>query len=154
MRIVIPGKPIAKKRPRFSVLKGKDGKPLQDKKSGRAITRTYNEQESEEGLFALELRRQWQRPPLQGPVELCLLFCLPRPKGHYGTGRNAGKLKPSAPAFHVKKPDCDNMVKFVKDCANTIVWKDDNQVCELVALKRYTESYQPRTEVMVRELGA
>ena len=38
---------------------------------------------------------------LDGPVSVTVDFYLPRPKSHYGTGRNAGALKPSAPAEHL-----------------------------------------------------
>jgi hypothetical protein len=47
------------------------------------------------------------RPPLwEGPVGLALVFTLTRPKGHFGTGRNAGTVKLSAPTWPVVKPDC------------------------------------------------
>jgi len=38
---------------------------------------------------------------------------------------------------HTKKPDLDNMVKFVKDCLNGEVWHDDSQVVNLSARKQY-----------------
>jgi hypothetical protein len=33
------------------------------------------------------------------PVWVLMTFALPRPKAHYGTGRNAGQVKPSAPTW-------------------------------------------------------
>ena len=39
---------------------------------------------------------EWE-PILEGPVRVTLMFRFPRPKGHYGTGRNADKVKDSAP---------------------------------------------------------
>ena len=35
------------------------------------------------------------------PIGAEITFTLARPKGHYGTGRNAGVLKTSAPAFPI-----------------------------------------------------
>jgi Holliday junction resolvase RusA-like endonuclease len=134
MKIVIPGKPIAKKRPRFARI----GK----------FVRTYNEQETEESRFLWEVKQHMNgEKPLDGPLAVQFVFFLPRPKGHYGTGKNAGKLKPSAPKYHIKKPDCDNLEKFVADCLNGLVWKDDSQIIKSITEKHYSE--QPRTEIII-----
>lgn len=47
---------------------------------------------------------------------------------------------------HTKRPDLDNVVKAIKDGANGVVWKDDSQVDDVRASKRYG---QPRVEVEV-----
>ena len=73
----------------------------------------------------------------EGPVYLTLLFLFARPKTHFGTGRNAGKLKESAPVYHTKRPDLDNLVKFAEDCLTGIAWKDDCQVASTLSQKRY-----------------
>ena len=52
----------------------------------------------------------------------------PRPKSHYGTGKNSAKLKLSAPMYHIIKPDHDNLVKFYSDAMTGIVYHDDKQV--------------------------
>jgi Holliday junction resolvase RusA-like endonuclease len=67
--------------------------------------------------------------PLQGPVSLDIRFVMPRPKGHYGTGRNAGVLKCSAPIYHTIKPDRTKLLRSTEDALTGIVWKDDSQVC-------------------------
>jgi Holliday junction resolvase RusA-like endonuclease len=70
------------------------------------------------------------------PIMLSMTFHLPRPKSHYGTGKNMNKLKPSAPLNHTQKPDVDNMVKAVMDAITDVgVWKDDSQVVSLSADK-------------------
>ena len=38
--------------------------------------------------------------PFTGPLKLEVTFFFPRPKGHFGTGKNAGILKATAPLFH------------------------------------------------------
>jgi len=125
LTLKIPGKPIAKKRPRFA----RRGK----------FTVTYNDQETEEGRFILEVKQQLDGHTLMtGPIRMVVNFYFQRPKSHFGAGRNAGKLKPSAPAYHICKPDLDNLLKFLKDCLNNFVWKDDSQVLELTAMKRYS----------------
>jgi len=61
--IEIPRKPIAKKRPRFARI----GKFVQ----------TYSDQETEEGRFLWELRRQWKQAPMEIPLSLVCTFILP-----------------------------------------------------------------------------
>lgn len=38
---------------------------------------------------------------------------------------------------YTKKPDSDNVAKAILDSLNGLVYKDDNQVSELLVLKRY-----------------
>lgn len=68
------------------------------------------------------------RPLITGPVKLTCRFTLTRPKGHYGTGRNADKLKDSAPRYHIQKPDLTKLIRAVEDSLTGIVWRDDTQV--------------------------
>jgi crossover junction endodeoxyribonuclease RusA len=78
--------------------------------------------------------------PILGPVELRLGFDLPRLLSHYGTGRNAGALKASAPLYPTVTPDLDKLVRAVCDALTDAgVWRDDSQVAVLAAAKRYGE---------------
>lgn len=145
----IPGKPVAKRRPRF-FRKGK-------------FVGTYNDQKTEEGRFLLEVQKQLGRhAPFAGPTSIVMCFYLPRPKSHYRTGKHAGQLKNSAPQCHTKRPDLDNLVKFVKDCLNGIAYKDDSRICQLAAYKLYadcitnrrpTPANTPRTKILLWELN-
>lgn len=74
---------------------------------------------------------------LSGPVAVDVRFFLPRPKSHFGTGRNATKLKDCAPDFHVKKPDVDKLVRAVLDSLSGVVYSDDCQVVDLTTSKRF-----------------
>ena len=74
---------------------------------------------------------------LAGPVELQLVFFVARPKSHYGTGRNAAVVKPSAPVFPITRPDCTKLVRCVEDALTNVIWRDDAQVVHQVAGKRY-----------------
>ncbi len=126
MIIFLAATPIAKKRPRFSRI-------------GKHVV-AYSDQKEEERKFVAYIKRQiGDTELLTGPLRINLLFGMPRPKSHFGTGRNAGKLKPSAPEYHTKKPDIDNLEKFVLDCLNGVVFKDDSQVVETKAIKFYDD---------------
>jgi len=89
---------------------------------------------------------------LQGPVWLSVSFFFPRPKSHMGTGRNAGKLKPSAPALHVQRPDVDNLAKGVMDAMTQAgVWRDDDQIVRLIVAKAWRDPGEmPGVEIEVR----
>lgn len=88
--------------------------------------------------------------PIGGAVYLHLWFGICRPKNHFGTGRNSGKLKSSAPHYPIVMPDFDNFEKFICDCMNKIVFKDDKQIVSCRSDKRYSD--QPRTEILIQEL--
>jgi Holliday junction resolvase RusA-like endonuclease len=60
-----------------------------------------------------------------------------RPKAHYGSGRNADKLKDSAPAFPLGKPDVDKLSRGVMDALTGIIFRDDSCVVTKRASKRY-----------------
>jgi Holliday junction resolvase RusA-like endonuclease len=138
IKLVIPGKPIAKARPRFF-------------RRGKFVG-TYNSQDTEEGKFMLEAKSQLDGYQLiDGPISLEIIFALPRLKSHYGTGRNAGKLKKSAPIYHTKKADIDNYCKFAMDCLNNVAWKDDSQVVALTAEKMYAD--EARTIIFIQPLA-
>lgn len=48
-------------------------------------------------------------PTLAGPVKLEITFYLPRPKGHYRTGKHAGEVKESAPQYPATRPDTSKL---------------------------------------------
>lgn len=143
MKIIIPGNPRAKMRHRTFARKTK---------SGKTFVGTYNPQKPDEGSFIEFLMTQIPKDlePITDPIYIQIWYGLPRPVSHYGTGKNAGKLKPSAPKYPARKPDIDNFEKFIFDCLNGIIYKDDSQICSCRHDKRYSEN--PRTEIEVRRL--
>ena len=143
MKIIIPGSPIAKKRHRTFIKKKNDGK---------SFVGAYNSQRSEESKFISFLMTQMPNNfmPTEDPVYIQFWFGVPRPKSHYGTGKNAGIIKQSAPKYPAKKPDFDNYEKFIADCFNCVVYRDDSQIVSWRGDKRYTEN--PRTEIEVRRI--
>ena len=135
--IVIPGKPIAKKRPRFA-------------RRGKFVT-TYNDQQTEEGKFIVLAREQFKRQYpylLANAIRLECDFCFELPASAKKSQKD--EINSGNELVHVKKPDLDNLVKFVKDCLNGQAWKDDSQVCQLVASKLYGNTAQ--TVIVIKEL--
>lgn len=72
------------------------------------------------------------------PLEVAITFTFERAGGHFGTGRNANVLKPSAPAHFMKTPDVDKAIRAVLDALTTAgVWHDDRQVVTVTGRKVY-----------------
>lgn len=141
IEIEIPGKPIAKARPRFFTKKTKQGK---------SFAGAYSAQTTEEGKFIILAREQLPNgfKPYERDVGLYMScnFNMPIPKS---TSKKKAALMESGHIQHTKKPDLDNLVKFVKDCLNGVVWHDDSQIYGITAWKQY--SHYPSTKIVVNE---
>ena len=89
----------------------------------------------------LASRDQYKGLPFSDPVFMKIIFWLPRPKGHYRTGRFAGQLKPNAPVYCSSTPDLDKLCRSTLDglsakCGGCII-ADDSIVVAIQAEKRY-----------------
>jgi Holliday junction resolvase RusA-like endonuclease len=85
------------------------------------------------------------------PMRLEVAFILARPKGHFGSGRNAGTVRASAPAFPATKPDATKLLRAVEDALTGVVWRDDAQVVEQAVWKLYGEPERVEVKVTVLE---
>ena len=65
---------------------------------------------------------------LIGPISLTVTFLFSHPKGDFGSGKNAGVLKCSAPILHIKRPDATKLLRCLEDALNGVIWKDDSQI--------------------------
>lgn len=90
-------------------------------------------------------------PLMIGPLSLRITFYMPRPKGHYGTGRKAGVLKLTAPNHHTSKPDTTKLIRSLEDALKGVVWHDDSQVSVQYAEKLYAHD-KPGASVQVERL--
>lgn len=78
-----------------------------------------------------------------------LTFYVSRPDSHFGTGRNAGVLKDSAPLYPERSgADSDKLARSVLDSLTGIIWKDDKRIVTLPVRKRY--GTPERLELAVR----
>lgn len=129
--IELAGEPKGKGRPRFVRSTGHAYTPAQ--------TRSY---ESMLRLAAQEAMAG--RIPIDGPVEVEVLACMPIPVSWSKRKRSdaiAGTVKPTS------RPDVDNLVKML-DAFNEVVWRDDKQVVWCRVAKVYSE--KPRLRIDVR----
>jgi Holliday junction resolvase RusA-like endonuclease len=79
-------------------------------------------------LFRDHLAKHRPEAPLEGPVELSVIWCYPASKAHPdGTWKTT-------------KPDTDNLVKMLKDELTRLgFWHDDAQVCHESLNKLYNQ---------------
>ena len=113
----IPGKPYAKKRPRFS------------RATGRAYDPAGNAQ-AEDSIGTIAMRHFPQ--PIEGAVEV-IIEAQFAPAASWSKKRRADAIgKP-----HTQKPDCDNLGKTVMDALNRIAWADDGQVASVTIRKSW-----------------
>jgi crossover junction endodeoxyribonuclease RusA len=90
------------------------------------------------------------RELLTGPLRLRALFVFPRPAGHFGTGRNEGRLKASAPLYVRKRPDVDKLLRAVGDALAGVVFRDDAQLVIVQAEKHFGDP--PCAHLVLEEL--
>lgn len=99
----------------------------------------------------------WPHDSFDGPVIVELTFAFPRPAGHYGTGRNAGTLKASAPLRPAGLPDVDKLARSTLDgIVAAGVLRDDARVVDLHARKRYCWHPvlpQPGARILIRQVS-
>lgn len=114
---------------KVAVTESGTAKSRQRKKDWRyAVTQKASEQ------IEGSLQGAW---PLSGPVELELLFQMPRPKSHLRS--NGVGLRPGAPSAHVCKPDAGKLARGTTDSLKAILWRDDSQVVKETHEKAYSD---------------
>ena len=114
VRIVIPGKPFAKQRPRAT-------------RQGRVYTAKETVR-FEQVVAQIGVERF--PAPFDGPVRLTVTAVF-EPATSWTKKRRDGAM--SRP--HTQKPDLDNCIKALKDGLNRIAWADDAQVAQVFARK-------------------
>ena len=94
-------------------------------------------------LQASKLDSEWES--FAEPVRLDMTFLFERPRAHFGTGRNSGILKESAPArYKGTTPDLSKLIRAVEDGITDVgVWTDDNLVAAVYAEKVYAALGEP-----------
>jgi Holliday junction resolvase RusA-like endonuclease len=83
-------------------------------------------------------------------VCMSIVFYRPRPTGHFGTGKNAGVLKPNAPEFPTTRPDTLKLARAIEDALTGVIWKDDSQVVYHRLAKRWGDRYVTVVQVLVQ----
>lgn len=121
----IPGPPTSLKRPRF----------------GKGFC--YDSQKGiKKSLQSLLIREQKAYCFPEGPLYVSMRFYMPIPASWSKKKQAAALGSP-----HDKMPDIDNLVKFILDVGNEVLWEDDRLIFCLDCIKIYDNN--PRTEIEI-----
>lgn len=86
---------------------------------------------------------------MTGPLRVTFTFRVRRPQGHFGSGKNAGVVKDSAPKYPAVKPDVLKLARCVEDALTNVIYADDAQIVQEIITKEYAAADQP-TGVNIR----
>lgn len=86
---------------------------------------------------------------LKGPLLVIVRYLIPAPPSLTLKRRKAMHLTP-----HFKKPDGDNLEKFMNDSFNKIVWEDDAQIVWMLRSKLITYEKEGSTEIYISEISS
>jgi len=110
-----------------------------NKKTGKAmVTDSCKKNKDWRSAVANQAMIAYREAPRMDVLRVTFVFFMPRPKGHYGTGRNFNVLKASAPNLHTSQPDVTKLIRSTEDALTGILWRDDSQIAMQEARKVYT----------------
>lgn len=135
LEIEIDGPPIAWKRPGHKSIRTQD----------KNLAIIYDRQKKEKEAVRWQIKSQYKEEKLAVSLLIDLTFRMPIPKSTSTPLRNQmlnGMIN------HMKKPDIDNLTKFILDCMNDLVFADDSQICILYSRKVY--SSVPSTLIRIK----
>ena len=159
--LIILGEPKAQQRHRSAIIPRKGCHGIEIGLIGsREVVRFYRKEdlfihnydpsEKEKKDIRRLVRAEAPEKPLLGPMRVDLYYYFGHLKGHYGTGRNSGVLKPNAPKLKDTGKDKDNCDKLYLDALTGLFFVNDSQVCKGESQKLYSE--KPRTEIFITKL--
>lgn len=107
--------------------------------------RAYNPRQPEREYAQWQLKAYFnQLKPIDGAIKLICEYHMPIP---LSTRKGLKTQMMNGVVHHLKKPDVDNLNKFLCDCLKNIIFHDDSQVIEINSKKIYSES--PKTVIKV-----
>lgn len=152
IRFTVFGDPQTAGSKKAFMLRRRDGSPV-TRGNGSPIINITDDNSKSKGWkqqVAYAARQAYRGELLDGPVRLTLTFFRPRLGSHFGTGRNAGRLKDSAPEHPTTKPDVLKLARAVEDALTKVVWGDDAQIVDERLVKAWGEP--ARVEVTIEQL--
>lgn len=132
VKIIIPGEPKGKGRPRMSTKTGRAFTPKDTVMYENLVKMCYQDQAGK---------------MLEGEIKAAIHAYFSIPKSTSKKKKQEMieyKIRPT------KKPDTDNVAKIILDSLNGIAYKDDSQVVSLSVNKYYAEN--PRVELILKEV--
>jgi Holliday junction resolvase RusA-like endonuclease len=122
LRLIIPGAPTGKGRPRFVRSTGHAHTPTATRTAEARVANAW------ENAGAIRLP--------DGPLSCRIEAVVARPGSHWrvnGTLSAAGQRS----LWPTKKPDLDNIIKLVGDSLNNLAYRDDADIVQVCAVRRW-----------------
>lgn len=138
----VKGLPVGKQRPRASII------------NGYARVYTPKKTQSYEALVCGMLMQKYGNiKPLESAirVEIYVYYQLEKTCFKKRGINLDGQRKLNGEIYPTKKPDIDNIAKSILDALNSVVYRDDSQVVELIVKKSYIEDL-PKVKVIIENI--
>lgn len=138
IKITIPGEPRALQRHRTVIVRGKQTQ-YDPQKMQKMTTQTI--------MVEQRIASGWPFKDRDGDLEIEVAYSLVisyycyRPSSMRDLTEHELNL-----IRHIRKPDLDNLDKYIFDCGNKILWHDDCEIYQCLSEKFWSK--QPRTEII------
>lgn len=120
-----------------------EGDPIPWMRAGRKGNKYYDKQMTEKTAKQWEVKSQMMGLYSHSqPLKVIMEFHMPIPKSWAKVKQKTALGKP-----HCSRPDVDNLLKFVDDSLNQVLWEDDALIYEVHIRKFY--SNEPKTKLVV-----
>jgi len=136
IKLVIPGEPIGKSRPKFNGQIGRAYTPAKTKSYEKMVKAIYL-QAYGNACFSKDV-----------PLDMRIVAYMEVPKSDSlkkRTQKLIGAIRPT------KRPDWDNIGKIVSDALNHVAYHDDAQIVDTQVRKFYSDN--PRVEITILHVG-
>lgn len=118
------------------------GKPIPLARPRMWNNKCFDTQKVEKRLFARAASLDFKKKPYDVALSVYMFFGMP-----IATSLSKKKQQALIHSPHLATPDLDNLVKFVCDALNGIVWSDDKLIHSIKADKYY--ACEPHTRIIV-----
>lgn len=136
LRVVIPGEAMAQGSKRLGRARGTGRPIILDANPGFKSWRHY---------VATMMSQCGPPAPWTSAVFVRLRIEVTRPKAHFGTGRNAGIVKATAPKVPVTGLDTDKCLRAIYDAGTDAGWWRDDKQCSGLVVRVYA----PRPSLVI-----
>ena len=133
MKIIIEGKPVSLKRPRVV------------NHGGHTFAYDPSKKDKDIALFQIKSKYKNIKKLSVCPIAIKIKAYMPIPKS-----LSKKKKKALLNTYHIKRPDSDNIGKFVLDLLEDVCYEKDENICKLQIEKIYSE--HPRTEIEIKKI--
>ena len=120
------------------------GDPIAWQRARRNKNVYYDPQFIAKKNFAWVVKSQYFDKPLTKPLKISFTFNFKMPASWSKKKKLTMIDKP-----HAQTPDTSNLVKFVEDALNQVVWQDDALISKLIAEKKWEE--EAKTIIKIEE---